>query len=153
MRRLRLEHGQLQMKSVADGDEIGSLKEKLATLTEQAAANDEELKSIGKLRLERDEALVARRAAAEEAAVQERLRAEAEEDAESHRTKYHELLERLLAEQRTSFAEERQMLVASYGLGDDARKEVQEERDQERKQAREEIGRLAKEVRGTVGHI
>jgi len=146
VRRLRLEHGQLQMKSVADSDEILSLKEKLAMLTEQAVANDEDLKSIGKLRLERDEAVGARRAAVEEAAVQERLRVEAEDDAESHRTKYHELLEQLLAEQRTSFAEERQMLVASYGLGEDARKEVQEEHERERKQAREEIGRLAKEV-------
>jgi len=142
LRRSRHESSQLEMLRAAHVDEIHALKERVATLADEMRDKDSGLGEALALRKEHAEVTAALEAARTQAATAERLHAEAEADLESQRTANQELLERLLAEQRRSFEEERQQLRMVYSGSAEVLKVMEEGMEQQVAALREENARV-----------
>jgi len=100
LRRSRFESHQMELKCIAQEEEIKSLYDKLAGVTGHVGNSSLDRAAISRLRMDHDDLQQAHSAAVKTAAEQERLRREAEDDAEAQRVENKKLLERLLAEQR-----------------------------------------------------
>jgi len=142
LRRSRHESSQLEMLRAAHVDEIHALKERVATLADEMRDKDSGLSEALALRKEHAEVKAALEAARTQAATAERLHAEAEADSESQRKANQELLERLLAEQRRSFEEERQQLKMVYSGSAEVLKVMEEGMAQQVAALREENARV-----------
>ena len=106
LRQVRFEAGQLSMIKVAQADELKSLKEKLSQLDSEAKDREARLSEAAGYRKENEELRELHRASVEAASTELKKREEAEADAAQQRQADKDLLEKLLAEQRTSFEEE-----------------------------------------------
>jgi len=154
LRRARFEAGQLEMVRdctaddtadclphqvrLAHEDELAALRARHDALLDEVQDVKAALaasQSAGKVVDELRTALEAAHLATE---IAERLRQEAEEDVAQQRKANQQLLEKLLAAQRTSFEEERRRLREQHGRGSEQSRAHEEARQAELAEAREE---------------
>ena len=154
LRRARFEAGQLEMVRdctaddtadclphqvrLAHEDELAALRARHDALLDEVQNVKAALaasQSAGKVVDELRTALEAAHLATE---IAERLRQEAEEDVAQQRKANQQLLEKLLAAQRTSFEEERRRLREQHGRGSEQSRAHEEARQAELAEAREE---------------
>jgi len=146
LRRARFEAGQLDLMRLAHEDELAALRSRVDGLLDEGREREAALAaslSAGKGMDDLKAALEAAKLATDTA---ERLRHEAEEDVARQRRANQELLEKLLAAQRSSFEEERRLLREQHGRGSDHYRGLEAQMQDELAEVRAEVQSLHEEL-------
>jgi len=138
LRRARFETSQLEVLKVAHLDELTSLRERVERLGTSNREQQARIDADEELKLELKELRKQHKLATEAWEEAEAAKLEAARDLLSHRQEMHELMERLLANQRRTFEEDMQRMSQQVS----AAKEKREGADAANESAREEIDQL-----------